>query len=273
MKVFISADIEGTAGVTTPEHCSPGRPEYETARALMEQEINAAIDGAFAGGASVVVVADSHSSGQNLRADKIDPRARLVQGSPRPLSMIEGFQQEHFDGLILVGFHSAARIRGVLAHTINSRAFHQVKINGETVGEADIFAAFAAEQGTPLWLVSGDDQLQQWIEHYYPGTDYVRVKRAISNTAAESISPAEARKALTEQVARQVASAPANVVKRFDSPYRLELTVTRPVLADLYGMVPGIERIDAVTVGYETRQISRIISLLSIFSTLSATKV
>lgn len=83
MKVFISADIEGIAGVMRPEQCNPGHADYAAARELMEQEVNAAIDGAFAGGATEVTVADSHAMMQNLRADRIDARARLVQGKPR----------------------------------------------------------------------------------------------------------------------------------------------------------------------------------------------
>ena len=70
MKIFISADIEGIAGVMRPEQCSPGNADYDAARALMEQEVNAAIDGAFAGGATEVTVAVSHAMMQNLRADK-----------------------------------------------------------------------------------------------------------------------------------------------------------------------------------------------------------
>ena len=92
MKVFISADIEGIAGVMRPEQCNPAHADYAAARELMEQEVNAAIDGAFAGGATEVTVADSHAMMQNLRADRIDGRARLVQGKPRGLSMVEGLQ-------------------------------------------------------------------------------------------------------------------------------------------------------------------------------------
>ena len=131
MKIFISADIEGIAGVMRPEQCSPGHAEYQLARGLMEQEVNAAIDGAFAGGATEVVVADSHAQMTNLRAENIDARARLVQGKPRGLSMVEGLEQQPFDGLFFIGYHSAAGEPGVLAHTINGRAFWRIHINGK----------------------------------------------------------------------------------------------------------------------------------------------
>ena len=170
----------------------------------MEQEVNAAIDGAFAGGATEVTVADSHAMMQNLRADRIDGRARLVQGKPRGLSMVEGLQHQRYDGLMFIGYHSAAGEHGVLAHTINGRAFYRVSLNGETVGESDLYAAAAAEVNVPLWLVSGDDELQRWIAERYPQSGYVCVKRAISQTAAESLSPQRARAEIRERAMQQV---------------------------------------------------------------------
>ncbi|WP_437609235.1 M55 family metallopeptidase [Erwinia sp. V71] len=272
MKIFISADIEGIAGVMRPEQCSPGTAEYQLARGLMEQEVNAAIDGAFAGGASEVVVADSHAQMTNLRAENIDPRARLVQGKPRGLSMVEGLEQQHYDGMMFVGYHSAAGERGVLAHTINGRAFYRMKINGLVMGETDIYAAAGAEQGTPLWLVSGDDCLKSWIGEYYPSVDYVCVKRAISQTCAESMSPQAARDALRATAADAVRQARSKVTSRLSGPYQLELMVSKPVLADLFCLVPGVERIDAVTVGYQAEKMATIISLLSAFSYLASTQ-
>jgi len=273
MKIFISADIEGIAGVMRPEQCSPGHAEYQIARSLMEQEVNAAIEGAFRGGASQVVVADSHAQMTNLRAAMLDSRARLVQGKPRALSMIEGIEQQAFDGMMCIGFHTAAGETGVLAHTINSRAFWRVKINGQVMGETDIYAAAAAEQGTPLLLVSGDDHLQKWINRYYPQTAYACVKRAISNTAAESMSPQQAGQTITaaaEQAVRQCRIAVSPIVT---TPYRLELLVTRPVLADVFALIPGVEREDGVTVSYQTGSIRELVSLLSTFSTLAMTQI
>ncbi|WP_410015454.1 M55 family metallopeptidase [Sodalis sp. C49] len=272
MKVFISADIEGIAGVMRPEQCSPGTAEYQLARGLMEQEVNAAIDGAFAGGATEVVVADSHAAMTNLRAGNIDGRARLVQGKPRGLSMVEGLERQSFDGMMFIGYHSAAGEFGVLAHTINGRAFYRVKINGEVMGECDIYAAAGAEYHAPLWLVSGDDRLQGWVERYYPDADYVCVKRAISQNAAESLSPAAACSAIREQAAQTVGRAGNHCTSRIQPPYRLELMTARPVLADLFCLIPGVERQDAVTVGYSSQTVADIISLLSAFSYLATTQ-
>ncbi|MCQ8229465.1 M55 family metallopeptidase [Pantoea trifolii] len=272
MKIFISADIEGIAGVMRPEQCSPGHAEYQLARGLMEQEVNAAIDGAFAGGATEVVVADSHAQMTNLRAENIDPRARMVQGKPRGLSMVEGIEQQPFDGLFFIGYHSAAGEPGVLAHTINGRAFWRIHINGKVMGETDIYAAAAAEQGTPLWLVSGDDQLKGWIAKHYPSVDYVCVKRAISHTCAESISPQAAQNAIRAAATAAVQRKRQISTTRSSAPYEMQLQASKPVLADLFSLIPGVMRIDAVTVGYRADNMNTLISLLSAFSYLASTQ-
>lgn len=272
MKIFISADIEGIAGVMCPEQCTPGNSEYQLARGLMEQEVNAAIEGAFAGGATDVVVADSHARMTNLRAEHIDSRARLVQGKPRGLSMVEGIEQQQFDGLFLVGYHSAAGEPGVLAHTINGRAFWRIHINGLVMGETDIYAAAAAEQGTPLLLVTGDDQLQGWIAEHYPTVDYVCVKRAISHTCAESISPHAAQRAIAAAARTALQHQPQVSTTRLTAPYAMRLQASRLVLADLFCLIPGVTRLDGVTVGYRAEKMATLISLLSAFSYLATTQ-
>lgn len=272
MKIFISADIEGIAGVMQPDQCSPGSAEHHLARALMEQEVNAAIEGAFDGGATEVVVADSHAAMTNLRPNCIDPRARLVQGKPRILSMVEGLQQQSYDGMMFIGYHSAAGQLGVLSHTINGRAFHQVKINDEIMSESDIYAAAGAEQNTPLWLVSGDDTLEEWISHYYPNVDYVCVKRSISQTSTESLSPQHAQCAIRKAAQHAVQNAQRTVSTRIQAPYRLELRVSRPVLADLFCLIPDVQRLDAITVSYTASSMATLTGLLGAFSYLATTQ-
>ncbi len=255
-----------------PEQCSPGNVEYENARGLMEQEVNAAIVGAFEGGATEVVVADSHAMMQNLRAANIDSRARLVQGKPRGLSMLEGLEQGGYDGMMFVGFHSAAGEFGVLAHTINGRAFYRIKLNGSVMGETDLYAALGAELNVPLWMVTGDDQLEKWVTRHYPETDYVCVKRAISASAAESLSPESAREKIRLQATKSVKSAVKSIERRFGCPYKLELMVAKPGLADLFCMIPDVVRIDAVTVGYSSPKVATIINLLGAFSFLAVSQ-
>ncbi|MFM2477180.1 M55 family metallopeptidase [Celerinatantimonas sp. MCCC 1A17872] len=272
MKIFISADIEGIAGVVSPQQCSQGNGEYELARALMEEEVNAAIDGAFAGGASEVVVADSHGSMTNLRPAFMDERARLVQSKPRPLSMVEGIENSHYDGLFCIGYHSGVGQKGILAHTINGRSFFNVRINSQAMAEVDIYAAAACEYQTPLWLVSGDNLFGKWVEQYYPSAKYACVKRVISTTAAESLSPKAAQKLIRQQAELAVQQASSMPTTRIYAPYKLELTAAKPVLADIFSLIPNVEQLDARTVTYTGSTMREIISLLSAFSYLASTQ-
>jgi len=150
MKILISVDIEGVAGVFNVEQTRPGNGEYERARRWMTEEANAAIRGAFAGGATEVLVNDSHGSFRNLLADSLDPRARFVLGKPRYLGMMGGLDTE-CDGVMLIGYHSRAQGRGILAHTINSFAFARVTVNGRELGEAGLYGALAAESECTLF--------------------------------------------------------------------------------------------------------------------------
>lgn len=275
MKIFISADIEGIAGIMSPEHCSPQAGEYQRARALMEGEVNAAIRGAYEGGATEVVVADSHAQMINLHPENMDPRARLVQGKPRVLSMAEGIEQQHYDGLFLIGYHTAAGEFGTLAHTINGRAYARVKINDTVMAEADIYATVAAEHGTPLLLTSGDNLLEKWMRERYPNSDFVCVKRAIARNATESLSPALACEKIETAAKVAVSKLAANAYPLktvVSAPYHLDLTVTNPGLADIFCLIPGVERLSATQVGYKGETMGVFTSLLGAFSYLASTQ-
>ncbi len=273
MKIFISADIEGIAGVVAPEQCRSGNVEYEKARALMEQEVNAAIAGAFDGGATQVVVADSHGPMINLRAANMDARASLVQGKPRPLSMIEGIAEHAFDGVFLIGYHSGAGESGILAHTINGACFYRVSVNGKVMAEADLYTAAAAECGAPLLLVSGDDKLQHWIEQRYSSCHYACVKRMISTTAAESLSPDAAIKTIRSAAQAALQTLPVAPAPCIHAPYELQLETMRPVMADVFALIPGVRQTGPRTVTYRCESMHELIRLLCAFSYLGSTQL
>ena len=142
MRILISADIEGVANVFHPEQTRAGNGEYERARRWMTAEADAAVRGAFDGGATEVLVNDSHGGFRNLIPDSIDRRARFVLGKPRYLSMMAGV--EGCNAVCMIGYHARAGSRGVLAHTINSFAFTRVWFNEQELGEAGIYGALAS---------------------------------------------------------------------------------------------------------------------------------
>src|SRR3954469_7340386 len=151
MRVFISVDMEGVAGVATFDQVIRGGSGYARAQELMTEEANAAIRGAFAGGATEVLVNDSHGTMDNLLHDQLDPRARLVFGAPRPSCMVQGISRDD-DVAVFVGYHAGAGAEGVLAHTFSSN-FTELRVNGEAMSEAEDNGLYAASLGGPVGVV------------------------------------------------------------------------------------------------------------------------
>ena len=150
--------------------------DYPVARVLMTGEANAAIAGAFDGGATSVVVNDSHGPMDNLLGEQLDPRANYVVGDPKPLDMVQEVTPQ--TGVVLfVGYHAgAADPSGVLAHTYSGAAFADVRLNGRSISEAELNGLMAADAGVPVGLVTGDDVICAAIEKVFPGVVTVAVK-------------------------------------------------------------------------------------------------
>jgi D-amino peptidase len=250
MDVVISVDMEGVAGVATRQQTRPAGRDYQLARALMTAEANAAIAGAFDGGATSVVVNDSHGPMDNLLGEQLDPRADYVVGSPKPATMMQ--EVTPATGVALfVGYHAgAADPVGVLAHTYNSVSFADVRLNGHSVTEAELNALVAAEQGVPVGLVTGDTAICAVAARALPGVLTVPVKTAIGYTAARSKHPSAARDAIRAGAQRAVADAAAGRLRPAPVPDELVIEVElRPHgAAELAARVPGTERLSARTV-------------------------
>src|SRR4051812_37800679 len=191
MRVFISVDMEGVAGVATVDQIVRGGTGYPRAQELMTEEANAAIRGAFSGGATEVLVNDSHGTMDNLLHDLLDPRARVVFGAPRPSCMVQGITRDD-DLAVFVGYHAAAGADGVLAHTFSSN-FTELRVNGAPMTEAEVNALYAASYGVPVAVVTGDDQICGVATKAFPGVSAVEVKRATGWSATDSLQPQAAR--------------------------------------------------------------------------------
>ena len=263
MRIFISVDIEGVAGVCEGFQGQRGNPEYEVARRLMTEEANAAIRGAFTGGATAVTVADSHGPMRNIIAEDLDPRAELVSGKPRPLSMIEGVEQGDA-GVVLIGYHAAADNFGVLSHTIAGIAFRRIEVNGVLAGEPTLFAGHAAEIGVPLLAVSGDDRLAEEIAVQFPGTAFARVKTALGAMAAKSLSPQASRALIEQTVQEAVAGAGARKPQpAVTPPLQTTVSFVHQKQADAVALLPFVERLSARDIGFTLDSHARLIGTLS----------
>lgn len=268
MKIYISADIEGVAGVVNPQQGQPGNAEYERARRLMTQEANAAIDGAFAGGATAVLVNDSHGDMRNLLPDELDPRAGLILGKPKPLNMFEGLTADHA-GAICLGYHARARAPGILSHTTNGFAFGRIRLNGMELGEAGLYGAHAGSLGVPVILLTGDDRLAAETAPLFPDAVHATVKQAISQRAARNLSPQHARDLIREKAKEAVEQAKFMRPFVVEGPYRLEIELNSPALCDLAAVIPVATRIDPVTVAFPADSVAHAIGWMNTLSALS----
>lgn len=269
MKIFISADIEGVAGVVTPAHGQPGNPEYERARRLMTDEVSAAVAGAFDGGATEVVVNDSHGPQLNLLPETLDPRCDLVLGRPKPGNMCAGLDGT-FDAAFFTGFHAGAGQNGVLSHTINGFAFAAIRVNGIDCAEATLYGAYAGSLGVPVALLTGDDRLMAQCGPMFPGAARAVVKTALGQRAARSMSPARACAAIRAAAAAALANlsgcAPVTIV----APYRLEIDLAAVAIADLAEIIPTAVRIGPRSVAFDATSMRDVLGWINTISAASA---
>lgn len=267
MKVLISTDIEGVAGVFHHQQTRAGNPEYERARVLMTHEANAAIAGAFDGGATQVLVNDSHGDFRNMLPDLLDPRADAVMGKPRYLSMMAGV--EGMDAVCMIGYHSRAQGRGILAHTINSFAFARVYFNDIELGEAGIYGALAGEYGVPVVMASGDDVFIEEHRALLPHAVFVQTKRATGQTSGISLSPARACSAIRAGVASALGQRVAQPVV-LKGPIAVRIQTQTPALADLFCQWPSLERLSGDELGFTAPTVEAAVRSINSLSAMSA---
>ena len=159
LKVFISVDMEGVAGVVSSLECSPRGPDYEKFRRLMTLEANAAVEGALAAGATEVVVRDGHGAKTNILPDLLHPEAMLLRGvTDRPENMMLGLD-DSFDAVLFIGYHAKAGTDGaIIAHTSSGNVI-DLSVNGVSLPEAGYNALIAGLHGVPAAFLAGDN----WI--------------------------------------------------------------------------------------------------------------
>lgn len=246
MRIYLSVDMEGIGGVS---HAKPtGRDDsgYAAACRLMEGETNAAIEGAFDGGATEVVVNDSHGSMYNLAPENIDRRARLVQGR-KPLSMVEAAAHGRYDVALFVGYHArAGHPRGTIAHTYTG-APTLTTIDGRPVGEYGINGLYLGGLGVAVGLVTGDDALAEEVAEWLPWAERVVVKRAVSWQAADSLHPAEAAalvRAGARRAVQRVALSDRDGLRPLimEPPIVVGLELAHAGQADFAAVIPGFTR-------------------------------
>ncbi|HOW84917.1 MAG TPA: M55 family metallopeptidase [Candidatus Aminicenantes bacterium] len=251
LKIFISVDMEGIWGVVNSEQTSAGNPEYANARKWMAQDVNAAVQAAFLAGATEVVVNDSHGSMRNIVAGDLDPRATLITGTPKPLSMMQGIDAS-FQACFLLGYHAKAGTENaILDHTISGSVVRSIKVNGLELPELGLNAAIAGYYGVPVVLVTGDTAVcRQTGEVLGPDVVTVAVKEAYGRLAAKLLPMDEVRQKIEAGAREALKKLSGAKPFKLAAPCRFELAYHVSAQADMGAMIPGAQRLDARTLAF-----------------------
>jgi D-amino peptidase len=259
-KVFISADMEGISGISASDQLSATGAEYNRSRRMMADDVNAAIKGARRGGATDIVVNDSHGSMRNLRLEDLDPQVRLISHSFKKSGMMEGLD-DTFDAVIFIGYHAkAGHPSGLFAHT-GSGVVRDVRVNGASLGEGGLNTMVAAWYGVPVVLVTGDDVAVKQVAEVARDARAVAVKRAINPRAVELRPFREVHQEIEEAAFAGVRGATRFPPRRSTS-YRVEVQFQDLAIPEVAQNLPTMDRPAPDTIAFTTDAMPKAYTLI-----------
>jgi len=250
LKIYVSVDMEGVAGVVTADQLGPGGFEYERFRHFMTNETLAAINAARGAGATEFVVSDSHGNGESLLIEEFPRDVRVVRSWPRHGGMMAGLDSS-FDAALFVGYHaSTTNMRGVRAHTFSSAHLTRVLLNGNAVTEGEFNAAFAGALGVPVIFASGDDAALEELKSRLGNIETAETKKDLSFHSAETLTP----EASCEKIGAGVKAALVRlhefkpyVIK---TPVTLEISFKNYTPAQMISYLRSVQRVDSHTIRF-----------------------
>ena len=243
-RIFIVTDMEGVGGVNSAdEQLLPGQRRYDESRRLLAGELNAAIDGALAAGATEIVVWDGHDGSRSLSIDEIHPRAKLIQGKPTPANYY--LSDRAYDGIFFIGQHAMAGAKGgVLAHS-QSFSVDRIAINGRAVGEIGQTAAIAGYFHIPVIMLSGDQAACDELRELQPNAQTVAVKGLAGKGSSVSLAHSEAKSRIHAAAQRAVEQITSY------SPWVVQAPVEMTFEYKDKNKAPGVYRGQTVLEAYE----------------------
>jgi D-amino peptidase len=246
VRVFVVSDMEGVAGIVKWQQAKGGDPMYEEGRRLYTEEINAAVRGAKAAGATEIVVMDCHGAGEgwnfnSLVPELLDPDCEYVV--QEEWTEYTSFLESGCDAALFVGMHAKAGTPdGVLSHTVSGQAWRELRFNGVSVGETGINAALCGTWRCPVLLVTGDDAVcREGTELLGPGLTTVPVKWGLGRFSARQLPPVRAREAI--EAGAKEALADLRAVEPYDPgrPCEIEIEFMAPDRLVEYRNRRGVE--------------------------------
>lgn len=265
LKVFISVDMEGVAGVIHWEDVSRSGKDYHLFRKLMTEETNAAIHGALAAGATEILVRDSHGSARNILPDLLHSEARLLRDwSGGPLSMMEGID-ETFDAVVFIGYHARAGTpNAVLKHTMTGTIF-DVVINGKKMPEAGINGFIAGQFNVPVVMVAGDLAITKQAKELFRDIETVSVKEGIGK-AAKMLHPEKAQVMIKKKVEKALRRIKDFKPYKPNPPYTMEVTFTDENIAHRASWYPGAKRTGDRSVAFTSNDFMEVLRFFMLAS-------
>lgn len=259
-KVFISADMEGISGISASDQLSAAGAEYNRSRKMMADDVNAAIRGARRGGATEIVVNDSHGSMRNLRLEDLDNQVRLISHSFKRSGMMEGLD-ESFDAVIFIGYHAkAGNATGLFAHT-GSGVVRDVRVNGTSLGEGGLNTMVAAWYGVPVALVTGDDVAVKQVAEVAASARTVAVKRAINPRAVELRPFAVVHREIEEAAYEGVRDAKKFAPQRAPA-YQVEVQFENVAIPEVAQSLPQMTRPSPDTIAFTADSMPKAYTLI-----------
>lgn len=256
LKVHISVDMEGVAGVVTQEQLGPAGFEYGRFREFMTKEALAAIEGARAAGATEIVVADSHGNGQNLLIEQLPQDVRVIRSWPRRLGMVAGVD-DNVDAAIFIGYHAGTNnATGVRAHTFSSANLTRVAVNGANVTEGSWNAAIAGQFGVPVVMISGDDAAIAEVRSAIGNVEAAETKRTLGFHSALTITPQAAAALIQQRVRAGLGRLKELKPYRIQGPVVVDVSFKNYLPAEILAYLPMFERTDSHSVRFRARDMA-----------------
>jgi len=262
LKIYISVDMEGVAGVVTADQLLPSGFEYERFRRFMTDEAVAAVRGAQAAGATEVVVSDSHGNGESLLVELFPKDVRIVRSWPRHGEMMAGLDSS-FAAALFVGYHaSTTNPNGVRAHTISSAHFTRVALTGTAVTEAELNAAYAGAMGVPVVFVSGDDVAISEVTARLGEMESVITKKSLGFHSAESLTPAAACDKIYQGALSAVTHRDQRKPYVVPSPITLDISFKNYTSAEILAYLRSVQRTDSHSIRFVGRDMAEVMDFI-----------
>ncbi len=256
LKVHISVDMEGVAGVVTSEQLGPTGFEYGRFREFMTAEAMAAVDAARAAGATEIVVADSHGNGQNLLIDKFGTDIRIIRSWPRRLGMVAGID-DSVDAAIFIGYHAGTNnATGVRAHTFSSATLTRVAVNGVNMTEGSWNAAIAGHFNVPVVMMSGDDAAIAEVRKVIGNVEAAETKRSLGFHSALTITPAASATLIAQRVRAALGRRADFKPYKVAGPLTVDVSFKHYMPAEVLAYLPMFERTDAHSIRFRPKDMA-----------------